>query len=79
MAEKGLITSTTDKNGKKVYSVIRRFGDRTCRFVEFFIGKRSEAKNPIDDIDDDEPPASTDASAYMDGFAPVSLDGDLPF
>lgn len=79
MAEKGLITSTTDKSGKKVYSVIRRFGDRTCRFVEFFIGKRSEAKNPIDDIDDDEPPASADASAYMDGFAPVSLDGDLPF
>lgn len=54
LADRGLITASTDRTGKKVYSVIRRFGDRTCRFVEFFIGKLSEAKDPVDYDDDDE-------------------------
>lgn len=53
MAERGLITATTDKSGKKVYTTVRRFGDRTCRFVEFFIGKISEARDPIDDDADE--------------------------
>lgn len=53
MAERGLITATTDSGGKMVYSVVRRFGERTCRFVEFHIGKIASVRDPIDDMDDD--------------------------
>ena len=54
LAENDLISSHTDKSGKKTYTTVRRFGDRTCRFVEFFIGKVAENRDPIDDYDDDE-------------------------
>ena len=76
MAERGLITASTDKGGKKVYTTVRRFGDRTCRFVEFFIGKISEAKDPIDDIDDDD--GCSQNSLY--GFSEITdSDEALPF
>jgi hypothetical protein len=52
LAERGLITTTTDKNGKTAYSTIKWFGNRSCRFVEFFLGKLSENKDPIDDMDE---------------------------
>ena len=52
MADIGLIGTETDKTGKIVYSVRKWFETRTCRFVEFFIGKIAENKDPIDDIDD---------------------------
>lgn len=55
LAEQGLVSTSTSKDGKKVYSVIRRFGDRTCRFVEFYLGKLAHNRDPIDDDDDDEP------------------------
>lgn len=83
MAERGLITSSTDGSGKKVYSVVRRFGDRTCRFVEFFIGKLAGTKDPIDDIDeisDSKEPEGPEQLDLMQGFTELT-DGeeDLPF
>lgn len=86
MAERGLITASTDKGGKKVYTTVRRFGDRTCRFVEFFIGKISEARDPIDDIDDDDDDDLSAAAQTgysqnaLEGFSEIT-DGDeeLPF
>jgi len=83
MAERGLITSSTDKSGKKVYSVIKWFGDRSCRFVEFFIGKLAGTKDPIDDIDeisDSKEPEGPEQLDLMQGFTELT-DGeeDLPF
>ena len=31
---------------------MRRFGNRRCRFVEFFIGKLAENKDPMDDMEE---------------------------
>lgn len=52
LADRGLIESCTDKDGKKTYSVIRRFGDRVSRFVEFHIGNLAEQKDPVDDFEE---------------------------
>ena len=52
MAEQGLISSSIDKTGKKQYSAIKWFGTRSARFVEFYIGKISENKDPVDDADE---------------------------
>lgn len=52
LADRGLIESYTDKDGKKTYSVMRRFGDRASRFVEFHIGSLAEQKDPVDDFEE---------------------------
>lgn len=53
MAERELIGTEVDKStGKKVYSVRKWFETRTARFIEFYIGKIAENKDPIDDIDE---------------------------
>lgn len=53
MAEKGLIGTDTDKKTRKTtYSVIKRFGTRVSRFVEFYIGKISQNRDAIDDMDE---------------------------
>lgn len=87
LADHGLITSYVEKDGKKTYSVMRRFGDRSCRFVEFFIGKLSEAKDPLDydddDMDETEPPPFEEPPAQQLGLGEfkeiTDEDGDLPF
>lgn len=84
MAERGLITASTNKSGKKVYSVIKWFGDRSCRFVEFFIGKMAGTRDPIDDMDDEDenPREEYHQYSYMEGFTFTELqdgDVDLPF
>lgn len=86
LAERGLISSYTDGNGKKTYSTMKWFGDRSCRFVEFFIGKLAQAKDPIDDYDEmhdaTEPPASTYTQQELgfDNFKEIDgEDEDLPF
>ena len=83
MAERGLISSYTAKDGKKTYSTMKWFGDRSCRFVEFFIGRIAGTRDPIDDIDDDEP-AKRPGEEYhqfsvMDGFTEIDSDEELPF
>lgn len=53
MAERDLIGTDTDrKTGKKQYSIIKWFGTRSARFVEFHIGKLAENKDAIDDADE---------------------------
>lgn len=87
MAERGLITATKDKNGKKQYSTIKWFGDRSCRFVEFFIGKLASAKDPIDDYDemhDGQEPQEATYNPYAqqqiwDFVEITDADEDLPF
>lgn len=84
MAERGLVTVTVNKKGKKEYQVVRWFGDRSERFVEFFIGKIAPVRDPIDDIDDDE---SGNESAPEYSYTQTEKgeqiympeDGDLPF
>lgn len=87
LAERGLITATKDKNGKKQYSTIKWFGDRSCRFVEFFIGKLASAKDPIDDYDemhDGQEPQEATYNPYAqqqiwDFVEITDADEDLPF
>lgn len=83
MADKGLITSKdrTDNKGK-TYQVTRRFDNRVCKFIEFFIGKLSEKEDAIDIDDDDgkqEPKYEQQSLPGTDGFMPVEDDYDLPF
>lgn len=84
LAERGLITATMDKSGKKTYSTMKWFGDRSCRFVEFFIGKIAQAVDPIDDYDEMhdavEPPESSYQQQELGGFEEITTtDEDLPF
>lgn len=83
MADKGLITSKdrTDNKGK-TYQVTRRFDNRVCKFIEFFIGKLSEKEDAIDIEDDDEKNATKyeqQSLPGIDGFIPVDDGYDLPF
>lgn len=83
LAERGLITATMDKSGKKTYSTMKWFGDRSCRFVEFFIGKIAQAVDPIDDYDEihdaDAPPTVYQQQEFGD-FAEITDDDEqLPF
>ena len=69
MADKGLITSKTSADGKKQYSIIKWFGDRTCRMVEFFIGKYGGSGKPVADP----------VEAMSDQFTDLPEDLPLPF
>lgn len=80
MADKGLITSVDRKDNKgKTYTMVRRFDGRLCRFVEFFIGQLSEAKDPLE-LDDEEFKQGV-IPGTSDGFQaiPEGDDIDLPF
>lgn len=84
LAERGLISSYTDNNGKKTYSTMKWFGDRSCRFVEFFIGKIAKAVDPIDDYDEMHDAVESPALSYQQqefgGFAEITTtDEELPF
>lgn len=92
LADKGLISMYREKNGKITYSTMRRFGDRSCRFVEFFIGKLAENKGPMDDLEDqmdqEEPPMAPAAAPFQtsstqttmqDRFTVIDDTDDLPF
>ena len=92
LADKGLISMYREKNGKITYSTMRRFGDRSCRFVEFFIGQLAENKDPMDDLEDqmdqEEPPmvpaaapfqTSATQTTMQDGFTVIDDTDDLPF
>lgn len=87
LAEQDLITTEVDKRtGKKTYSILRWFGGRNTRLVEFKIGQISEKKDLIDDADEMEdtgqyPPASQEPEYQQEKFYEVPDDGcsDLPF
>lgn len=86
MAERGLITSVERSDHKgKTYQITKRFDNRMCRFVEFFIGKLSEKEDPLDIDDEDEQPQKAEPKyhqesfANADGFIPVDDGSKLPF
>ena len=84
MAEKDLIATDIDrKTGKRQYSLIKRFGTRVARFVEFYIGKLAENKDAIDDadeLDDGSDLPETWKQESFGGFREIEGgDEDLPF
>lgn len=83
MAEKDLIGTDTDrKTGKKQYSIIKWFGTRSARFVEFHIGKLAENKDAIDDADEisDSDLLETWRQESFGGFREIEgTDEELPF
>lgn len=85
MAEQGLIVTETDRTtGKKQYSVRKWFDNRTSRFVEFYIGKIAESKDPVeaaeDEMDESEPTEVEIAQATIGGFTEIEDGSDpLPF
>ena len=88
MAERGLI-STRQRSGNEKgirYDIVKKFNHRSCRFVEFFIGKLSEAHDFMDDDEPaeiSEPPQSPGYAqtsfAGDDGWQQVASEEDLPF
>lgn len=86
MADKGLITSSERADHKgKTYQVSKRFDNRVCKFVEFFIGQLSEKEDPLDIDDEDEQPQKAEPKYHQesfadaDGFIPVDDGSKLPF
>ena len=83
MAERDLIGTDTDrKTGKKQYSIIKWFGTRSARFVEFHIGKLAENKDAIDDADEisDSDLPETWRQESFGGFREIEgTDEELPF
>jgi hypothetical protein len=78
LADNGIITSKKQANGSAVYSVTKWFDNRTCRFVEFDLGRFSK---PTDPLDEDEAATQRDAepAAAGDGWMQMSLDATSPF
>lgn len=81
LADRGLVTVYTEASGKKTYSVMRRFGDRSSRFVEFRIGDLASKRDPIDDAEDDMEKGPATAPTYQQATFTELEGGDdeLPF
>jgi len=84
LADNGLVASTKAKDGKVQYSVVRRFGERACRFVEFRIGQLAENHDPLDEAeeayDESEVASPTASQIAMGAFTELDDDdGELPF
>lgn len=82
MAEKDLISSYTERGGRKTYTVMKWFGTRSSRFVEFYIGKLSKAEDPIDDAEElaDARTSATQPAWEQQQFQPIDGEGEeLPF
>lgn len=83
LAEQGLITTDIDRRtGKRVYSVIKWFANRSARFVEFNLGAIAESKDPVDDAEEiAECKGAAPAPAWeQQGFTELEgTDEDLPF
>lgn len=81
LADKNLISVWTEKSGKVTYSTVRRFGDRSCRFVEFFIGKLAENEDPMDaleeQMDREEPPMPPAAAPFQSSVAQTTMQDDF--
>ena len=74
LADNDLITTIPrSDNSGQTYQVTKRFNNRVVRFIEFKIGKLSEAGDPIEAVADD--------SEKEDGFVPIpdGLQEELPF
>ncbi len=80
MAEKDLISSYTERGGRKTYTVMKWFGTRSSRFVEFYIGKLSKAEDPIDDAEELADARAAQPAWEQQQFHPIDGEGEeLPF
>ncbi len=78
LVDQGLITATERTDGKKgkLDTVTKRFDNRVCRMVEFFMGKIAEKEDPLDYEDEEE---EYQQETLGDGFIPVDDGAQLPF
>ena len=83
MADQDLVGCTVRKgSNKKDYSVTKWFGNRSARFVEFYIGKLSEAGDPVDDAEElaEARTAAAQPEWEQQQFTPIEgEDEELPF
>lgn len=85
MADRKLISSKERADGTgKTYQVTKRFDNRVCKFVEFFIGQLSESVDPLEFDDEEETeskgPRFQQASLIgMEGFQKIEEGEALPF
>ena len=82
LAEKELISSYTERGGRKTYTVMKWFGNRSSRFVEFYIGKLSKAEDPVDNAEElaDARAAAAQPEWEQQQFTPIDgEDEELPF
>ena len=70
-ADNNIITSKPKANGGKEYSMSKWFDGRTCRFVEFDLGRFTKKIDPL--LNEDE------AAAARDGFRQLDIGETLPF
>lgn len=84
LADNGIISSSTKPDGRKVYSVLKWFDNRTSRFVEFDIGRFSKKVDALEIEDEEERERAQQTAANKNaenagGFVPVPEDAKLPF
>ena len=78
LADQGIITSTPKAKGGKVYSVIKWFDNRTCRFTEFDIGRFAKKTDALDE--DEAAEAIMEPSKQdSDGWQQIGFDANTPF
>ena len=77
MADNGIIECYTD-SGKKRFSVMKWFDNRSCRFIKFDLGRFAKEKDPL--VDEEGTAAAIQGTPMGDGFMQIGLDDpDLPF
>lgn len=78
LAEQGIISSTPKANGGKEYCIRKWFDNRTCRFVEFDIGRFAKK---TDALDEDAAAAAMQAAPETDenGFMAMPEGVETPF
>ena len=76
MADNNIITSKSQGNGSRVYSITKWFDNRTCRFVEFDLKRFSK---PIDPLDEEEAAAAQEPVPDDHGFRQMEMGADNPF
>lgn len=82
LAERELISSYTERGGRKTYTVMKWFGNRSSRFVEFYIGKLSKAEDPVDAAEElaDARADAAQPEWEQQQFTPIEgEDEELPF
>lgn len=87
LADQNIITSRAKANGGKEYSITKWFDNRTCRFVEFDIGrfaKKVDALNEDEAAEAMQEPPKTDENGFMqlpdDTSTPFDgIQEELPF
>lgn len=77
LADNNIIASHPNPKGGNVYSVVKWFDNRSCRFVEFDLKRFSK---PTDPLDEDEAAAERDKPAQAeDGFVQMEIGQESPF